>query len=143
MKILVLNGPNINLLGKREPEIYGNNSYKALCEAVEKEAKALGVAVDIVQNNSEGELVTILQQADDVYDGVVFNPAAYTHYSIALLDTIKAIGIPVMEVHLSDIHKREDFRRHTVTTAACVGQVCGLGIDSYIVGMRKLYDYIF
>lgn len=142
MKILVLNGPNINLLGKREPKIYGNNSYEALCDAVKKEAKVLGVQVDIVQDNSEGALVTILQKADDVYDGVVFNPAAYTHYSIALLDTIKAIFIPVIEVHLSDIHQREEFRRHSVTAKACIGQVYGLGIDSYVVGMRDLYDYI-
>ena len=110
MKILVLNGPNLTLLGKREPEIYGDTDYKKICEIIQSEAKNLKIEIDIKQNNVEGELVNILQQADGVYDGIVFNPAAYTHYSIALLDTIKAINIPVVEVHLSNIYSREEYR---------------------------------
>lgn len=142
MKLLVLNGPNINMLGKREPEVYGNTSYDMLCSAIKAEADNLEIDVDIKQSNIEGELVTMLQQADDEYDGVVFNPAAYTHYSIALYDAIKAISIPVVEVHLSNIHSRETFRQHTVTTAACIGQICGFGIDSYMLGMRAISDYL-
>lgn len=142
MRLLVLNGPNINMLGKREPEIYGNTNYDMLCSAIKAEANSLDIDVEIKQSNIEGELVTILQQADDEYEGVVFNPAAYTHYSIALLDAIKAISIPVVEVHLSNIHSRETFRQHTVTTGACIGQICGFGIDSYMLGMRAISDYL-
>jgi 3-dehydroquinate dehydratase-2 len=142
MRLLVLNGPNINMLGKREPEIYGNTSYEMLCSAIKAEAINLDIEVDIKQSNIEGELVTMLQQANNEYDGVVLNPAAYTHYSIALYDAIKAISIPVVEVHLSNIHSREFFRQHTVTTAACIGQICGFGIDSYMLGMRAVLDYL-
>ncbi len=142
IKILVLNGPNINLLGTREPEIYGSSGYDTLCEAVNLEAKKLDIKVDIMQNNIEGELVTILQKADDAFDGVVFNPAAYTHYSIALFDAVKAISIPVAEVHLSNIYARAKFRHKIVIAPACIGQICGFGIDSYLLGIRAVLKYL-
>ena len=142
MKILVLNGPNINLLGKREPEIYGDVDYKKLCEMIQVEAQKLEIDVDIKQNNVEGELVDILQQADGVFDGIVFNPAAYTHYSIALLDAIKAISIPVLEVHLSNIYSREEFRNKSLTAEACIGQICGFGVESYLLGLHAIVEYL-
>lgn len=142
MKILVLNGPNLNLLGKREPDVYGKRDYSALCNFVKEEAQKMGIEADTLQNNVEGELVNILQRADDKYDGVVFNPGAYTHYSIALLDAISSISVPVVEVHISNIHAREEFRHKTVTTSACIGQICGFGFDSYILGLKALKTYL-
>ncbi len=142
MKILVLNGPNINMLGKREPEIYGGRGYDALCDDIQAYAKSINAAIDIMQSNIEGELVSALQEADGVYDGVVMNPAAYTHYSVALLDAIYAISIPVVEVHISNIHAREEFRKNTVTTPACIGQICGFGFDSYILGIEALKRHL-
>jgi 3-dehydroquinate dehydratase-2 len=142
MNILVLNGPNINLLGKREPEVYGKMDYETLCGIIKAEAEKEGVNVEIMQSNLEGELVNILQEADAKYDGVVLNPAAYTHYSIALLDVIYAISIPVIEVHISNIHAREEFRKKTVTTPACIGQICGFGFDSYILGIKALKKHL-
>ncbi len=142
MKILVLNGPNINLLGKREPDVYGKKDYDALCEYIKKEAVTIGVEVDVMQNNVEGELVNILHDADENYDGVVMNPGAYTHYSIALKDAISGILVPVVEVHLSNIHAREEFRKTSVTASSCVGQISGFGFMSYILGITAVKDYI-
>ena len=142
MKILVLNGPNINLLGKREPETYGKKSYEELCGLIKAEAEKEGIEVSVTQSNVEGELVNILQEADSKYDGVVLNPAAYTHYSIALLDVISAISIPVVEVHISNIHAREDFRKKTVTASACIGQICGFGFNSYILGLKAIIAHL-
>jgi len=138
MKVLVLNGPNLNRLGVREPAIYGSQNYEALCRTVGDEARSLGMEADIRQNNIEGELVTAIQQADGVYDGIVLNAAAYTHTSIAILDAIKSVSVPVIEVHLSNIHAREPFRHHSVIAAACIGQICGFGIDSYRLALRAL-----
>lgn len=131
MNILILNGPNLNLLGKREPSIYGATTYESLCEELMEYGAQRGIQVICAQFNGEGELVDALHQADGAFDAVVMNPAAYTHYSIALLDAIKAISTPVIEVHLSNIHAREEFRHKSVTAAACVGQICGLGIGGY------------
>jgi 3-dehydroquinate dehydratase-2 len=142
MKILVLNGPNLNLLGKREPEVYGKKDYSSLCNFIKAEAEKLDIEADIMQNNVEGELINILHRADDKYDGVIFNPGAYTHYSIALLDAISSISVPVVEVHISNIHAREEFRHKTVTTSACIGQICGFGFDSYILGLKALKNYL-
>lgn len=124
-KILVLNGPNINMLGVREKNIYGQQDYAALCEYIGQEAAALNVEVEVRQSNFEGELVTLIQQAYGKFDGIVINPAALTHYSVALLDAIKAVALPTIEVHLSNIHAREEFRHRSVTAAACLGQICG------------------
>lgn len=140
MKILVLNGPNLNLLGIREPELYGKSDYNALCGLLTEEAARLGVEIDIRQSNHEGRLVDWIQQAYGVFDGILINPAAYTHYSIAILDALKAVGLPAVEVHISDIHKREEFRRHSVTAAACIRQISGMGLEGYLVGLRHLCE---
>ena len=138
MKILVLNGPNINLLGMREKEIYGQDDYVALCQYIKSTAQELHVEVEIKQSNSEGELVTFIQDAVDNFDGIVINPAAYTHYSVAILDALKAVNLPAVEVHMSNIHKREEFRHNSVTVASCIGQICGLGFAGYSLAMRYL-----
>ncbi|MDP0489233.1 MAG: type II 3-dehydroquinate dehydratase, partial [Fusobacterium sp. JB020] len=117
MKILVINGPNINMLGVREENIYGKEDYNFLCELIEKKSKELNIEVEIKQSNYEGEIVEIIQKAYNNVDGIVINPAAYTHYSIAILDALKAVNIPTIEVHISNIHKREKMR-HTSITAA-------------------------
>jgi 3-dehydroquinate dehydratase-2 len=138
MKVLVLNGPNINMLGIREPDVYGTEGYEALEEAVREEAAATGVSVEIFQSNVEGELVTKIQKALGNFDGIVLNPGAYTHYSIAILDALKAVNLPAVEVHLSNIHAREDFRAKSVTAAGCTGLVSGFGIDGYRLALRAI-----
>jgi 3-dehydroquinate dehydratase II len=142
MKILVLNGPNINMLGVREKHIYGTTGYEQLCDAIHSEAQALGLEVEIAQSNIEGELVGLIQGALGRFDGIVINPAAYTHTSVALLDALKAVALPAVEVHLSNIHAREEFRHKSFTAAACIGQICGFGVDSYRLGLRALAGYI-
>ena len=138
MKILVLNGPNINMLGVRENAVYGSDDYVALCQFIKSSAQELGVDVEIKQSNCEGELVSFIQDAYGDADGIVINPAAYTHYSIALHDALKAVNIPTIEVHISNIHAREEFRHKSVTAAACKGQICGLGFEGYALAMRAL-----
>ncbi len=142
MNILVVNGPNINLLGIREPDVYGRQDYKALAASLDALARELGVTIDVWQSNIEGEMVTKIQQARDVYDGIVINPGAYTHYSIALLDALKAVNLPAVEVHISNIAGREDFRHTSVTAAGCIGQISGLGFDSYRLAVEGLVRYI-
>lgn len=139
MKILVVNGPNINFLGIREKNIYGKNTYKDLCDYVESEGKKLGVEVEVVQSNSEGEIIDFIQDAyNKKVDGIVINPGAYTHYSIAIYDALKGVNIPTVEVHISNIHTREEFRRKSVTAPACIGQICGFGFYGYIMGIMAL-----
>lgn len=140
-KILVLNGPNINLLGVREKGIYGQEDYVSLCQYIKSEAAELNLSVEIKQTNSEGEMVSFIQEAMDVYDGIVINPAAYTHYSVAILDALKAVNLPAVEVHISNIHKREEFRHHSVTVAGCIGQICGLGFRGYGLALKFLAEY--
>ena len=138
MNIIVINGPNINLLGTREKDIYGSAGYEQLCSLIRGKAQDMDVHVDIFQSNSEGAIVDKIQGALGIYDGIVINPAAYTHYSIAIHDALKAVSIPTVEVHISNIHSREEFRRKSVTAPACMGQICGLGIHGYILAMQAL-----
>ncbi len=138
MKFLILNGPNLNLLGRREPEHYGTLTLKGIENLITAEAETLGVSVSFAQSNMEGELVTLIQQAAGVYDGIVLNAAAYTHTSIALRDAIKAVGLPVAEVHLSNVYAREEFRHHSVIAPVCVGTVSGFGAGSYLLALRGL-----
>ena len=137
-KILVLNGPNINMLGVREKNIYGRRDFNNLCDYIQSAAEKLGVEVDLLQSNYEGDLVTAIQKAYGNYDGIVINPAALTHYSVALLDALKAVNISAIEVHLSNIHAREEFRHKSVTAAGCVGQICGLGFAGYALALEYL-----
>ncbi|MGE5301709.1 MAG: type II 3-dehydroquinate dehydratase [Alphaproteobacteria bacterium] len=135
-KILVLHGPNLNLLGKRQPEIYGRLTLEQINARIRALAKELGLNVEIRQSNSEGELVTWVQDAPAKFGAIVFNPAAYTHTSIALRDAISAVAIPTVEVHMSNIHKREPFRSHSFVAEAAVGQIAGFGAQSYLLGLR-------
>ncbi len=141
MKALVINGPNINLLGLREPAIYGTQDYQVLLSLVERAGRELGFErVDTYQSNHEGDLVDAVQRAYGVYDGIVMNPGAYTHTSIALLDALKAVGIPTVEVHISDVASREDFRQVSYVRAACVATVCGEGIEGYRHALRIIAE---
>lgn len=141
-KILVLHGPNLNLLGKREPGIYGSTTLEDIVAMLKGEAAKSGFELESMQSNHEGVLVDAIQAANDQYDFIILNAAAFTHYSIAIRDAIAAISVPVIEVHLSNIHKREKFRHHSVIAPVVVGQICGFGADSYIaalqVAIRKL-----
>ncbi len=142
MKILILNGPNINLLGTREPDKYGNLSLTDIEAFLKDEASKLGVSVDFYQSNIEGELINKIQEAKSVYDGIVMNPAGYTHTSVAIRDAILAVQIPTVEVHISNIHKREEFRKTSLTAPACIGQITGFGTDSYKLGLIAVCDYL-
>ena len=139
MRILVINGPNINMLWIREPEVYGAATYDDLLTHIKDAALARGVEVDFFQSNHEGALVDEIQRAYfDKYDGIIINPAAYTHTSVALLDAVKAVNIPTVEVHISDVTKREDFRQVSYVREACVGTVMGKGFDGYVEAMDLL-----
>ena len=135
MKFLIINGPNLNLLGQREPEIYGRDGYTALCERLKAFAAAHGSTAECFQSNHEGAIVDAIQTAQGVYDAIIMNPGAYTHYSVAILDALKAVEVPCVEVHISNIHRREEFRHKSVTAPGCVGQICGLGLYGYEAAM--------
>lgn len=137
-KILVLNGPNINMLGIREKNVYGTETYDDLCAMINKKAKELQIEVEIEQSNSEGQLVDWIQLCYNKVDGIVINPGAYTHYSVAILDALKSVNVPAVEVHISNIHQREEFRHRCVTTAGCTGQICGLGLQGYLLALDFL-----
>ena len=130
-RILIVNGPNLNMLGIREPDIYGEKTYKDLCRMIEEYAKERKIKVDFVQSNHEGDLVDAIQDAYGTADGIVINPAAYTHTSVALLDALKAVGIPAVEVHISDVDEREAFRRISYVRNACVACIKGHGFEGY------------
>lgn len=140
MKILVLNGPNLNMLGIREPGIYGSETYRDLLEKIAAHAQTRGVSVDFFQSNHEGALVDRIQEAYGNTDGIVINPGAYTHTSIALLDAVKAVGIPTVEVHISDVARREPFRSVSYIRTACVGSIIGHGTDGYLEAMDLLIE---
>ena len=141
-KILILNGPNLNLLGKRQPEIYGTLTLAQIEQRVRALAKELGIEIEFRQSNSEGELVTWIQEAANKFGAIVINPAAYTHTSLAMRDAVSAIGIPTVEIHISNIHQREPFRHHSFIAEVAVGQIAGFGVDSYLLGLRAAADLI-
>lgn len=142
MKILVINGPNINMLGIREPEIYGKQDYKALLEFIGVAAKDEGIEVECYQSNHEGDIVDRIQAALNQFDGIVINPAAYTHTSIAIPDALKAVAIPTVEVHISDISKRERFRQQSFVRDVCIKTYAGLGFEGYRQAILYLKSYL-
>ncbi|MBQ1272649.1 MAG: type II 3-dehydroquinate dehydratase [Clostridia bacterium] len=141
MKILVLNGPNLNLLGLREPGIYGTENYAALLEKIQRYCDEKSVDVEFYQSNHEGDLVDKIQEAYGRIDGIVFNPGAYTHTSITLLDALNAVGVPTVEVHISDLSRREDFRQISYVRAACIGSIAGHGTDGYLEAVQMLLQH--
>ena len=138
MKLLVINGPNLNMLGIREPSIYGKSTYADLVALIEEHAKKTGVEVECFQSNHEGCLVDKIQEAYGKIDGIVINPGAYTHTSVAILDALKSVGIPAVEVHISDVDSREEFRKISYITAYCVKRITGRGFDGYLEAMDFL-----
>lgn len=142
MKFLVINGPNLNMLGLREPDIYGRQDFKALEQFIRDACAAAGVEATLFQSNHEGAIVDVIQQAYGNYDGIVINPAAYTHTSVAILDALKAVSIPAVEVHISDISKRESFRQVSYAGMACIKRFIGLGFEGYRQAVLYLKDYL-
>ena len=138
MKILVINGPNLNMLGIREPDIYGKSTYNDLCEMIKTHAEKLGIEVEMYQSNHEGDIVDKIQSAYGNTDGIVINPAAYTHTSVAILDALKAVAVPAVEVHISDVDSREEFRQISYVRLACIATISGHGFDGYIEAMDIL-----
>ena len=137
-KILILNGPNLNMLGEREPDIYGGDSLEAISVACQHKGQSLGMAVDFLQSNDEGELVGWIQSASEDFSGIVLNAGAYSHTSIAILDALRAVKLPTIEVHLSNIYRRESFRHHSYISQVAVGIICGLGSQSYLLALDAL-----
>ena len=137
-KVLVLHGPNLNLLGMREPEIYGSTTLEDINKMLKERAEEAGLGIDFLQSNHEGVLVDAVQQANHKYDYIIFNAAAFTHYSIALRDAIAAIEVPVIEVHISNVHQREEFRHKSVLAPVALGQICGLGVESYLAALEAV-----
>lgn len=141
-RLLLMNGPNLNLLGQREPEIYGITTLADIEAMVAKYAQERGAELDCYQSNHEGALIDKIQQSQGVYDGIVFNPGAYTHYSYAIHDAITSVDVPVVEIHISDISKREDFRSKSVLVDACIGQVKGLGKEGYLRAVDLVLEHL-
>ena len=137
-RILVLHGPNLNLLGTREPEIYGSPTLDDIHEMIAERAAEAGIETAFYQSNHEGDLVDAIQQANHKFDFIIFNAAAFTHYSIAIRDAIAAIDVPVIEVHISNIHQREEFRHTSVLAPVAMGQICGLGVESYLAALEAI-----
>ena len=139
-KILIINGPNLNMLGIREPGIYGKETLETLCGKIKKKAQLLNVEVDFFQSNIEGEIINEIHRTLGNYDGAVINPGAFTHYSYAIRDAIASVNVPFIEVHISNVHKREEFRHKSVTAPVCMGQICGLGTNGYLYALEELCE---
>ncbi len=139
-KIMLIHGPNLNMLGIREPEIYGSTTLAEINEEMITLGKELGAFVDCFQSNSEGAIIDKIQSAYGAFDGIIINPGAYTHYSYAIHDALTSVNLPAIEVHLSDISKREEFRRHSVIKPACRAQIAGLGKDSYLIALKEMLE---
>lgn len=142
MKILVIHGPNLHLLGRREPDTYGTTTLDEINERLLRKARELQVTLDCVQSNHEGEILDRIGAGMDEYDGILINPAAWTHTSVALRDALAATGLPAVEVHLSNVHAREDFRQVSFTAPVCIGQIAGFGPESYLLGLEGLYRHL-
>lgn len=142
LSLLILHGPNLNLLGQREPGIYGSMTLKDIEELLKTDALELGVSVNFFQSNHEGALIDAIQQAFDQHNGIVFNPGGYTHTSVALRDAISGVGLPLVEVHLSNIYKREAFRQHSFIAPVAIGQISGFGAESYRLGLKALVRHL-
>lgn len=142
MKILVVNGPNLNLLGTREPDVYGTLTLEKINEELALYAQNLGAEIEFFQSNIEGEIVDKIQQSRNDCQGIVINPAAYTHTSVAIRDAIAAVNLPSVEVHISNIHKREEFRKHSFIAPVCIGQIAGFGLDSYKLGLKAVINFL-
>ena len=142
MKILALNGPNLDRLGQREPEVYGSDGLDYIMELLKERGKGLGVIVDCYQSNEEGRLVSKIAASSEEYDGMIFNPAAYTHTSIALRDALVSSSVPCVEIHLSNVYAREEFRHKNLTAGVCVGQIMGFGVQSYLLGLEAIVKYL-
>ena len=139
MKIMIINGPNLNMVGVREKGIYGTRSFEDICEYIKDEAEKKNIEIELFQSNIEGEIIDQIQKCyHEKFDGIIINPGAYTHYSYAIHDAIKSVNIDTVEVHLSNIHSREEFRHKSVTAAACIGQICGFGEEGYILALNAL-----
>jgi 3-dehydroquinate dehydratase-2 len=141
-KVLVINGPNLNMLGVREPGIYGTFSLAAIIQGLNELSETLSIELDTFQSNHEGDIIDKIHEAFGTKDGIVINPGAFTHYSYAIRDALTAVQLPTVEVHLSNIHKREEFRHHSVTAPVVIGQICGFGALSYELGLRALLPHL-
>lgn len=142
MKILIINGPNLNMLGIREPDIYGRTTYADLCNMCFKKGKELAIDVDVCQSNHEGDLVDYIQKAYEVYDGIIINPGAYTHTSVAILDAAKAVSIPMIEVHISNTDERDEFRKISYIRLACFKTIQGHGLNGYLEAIEEMKKYL-
>ncbi|HID54965.1 TPA: type II 3-dehydroquinate dehydratase [Candidatus Poribacteria bacterium] len=142
MRVLVIHGPNLNLLGRREPEVYGSQTLDEINGELRRRAEKLGVELRIIQSNNEGEIVTAIGEAMDWADGIIINPAAYTHTSVAIRDAIAAVGLPTIEVHISNVFKREPFRHHSYISPVATGVISGLGSHGYLLALEALVDII-
>ncbi|MBB6623966.1 type II 3-dehydroquinate dehydratase [Clostridium gasigenes] len=141
MKVMLINGPNLNMVGVREKDIYGSKDFNDICEYIKKEAKIKNIDITLLQSNVEGEIINFIHKAYyEKYDAIIINPGAYTHYSYAIFDAIKAVNIKTVEVHLSNIHAREEFRHKSVTAPACIGQICGFGEKGYVLAMEAILN---
>lgn len=138
--VLIINGPNLNMLGVREPGVYGSETLDSLCKKIEEKASKLNCGVQFFQSNIEGEIINAIHSSMGKFDGIIINPGAYTHYSYAIRDAISSVNVPVIEVHISNVHKREEFRHKSVTAPVCVGQICGLGLNGYLYALQELCD---